>query len=70
MATAETGSRRDAHKPLTPRDGTSPSRWRTPEFLFYFVFILLFALPLMFKAAYDVSKGRRLYGNPRLSFTR
>ncbi|EDN07191.1 conserved hypothetical protein [Histoplasma mississippiense (nom. inval.)] len=34
---------------------TSPPRWKTVEFYVYYV-VLLIALPMMFKAAYDVSK--------------
>lgn len=35
---------------------TSPPRWKTVEFYVYYA-VFLIALPMMFKAAYDVSKG-------------
>ena len=36
------------------RADAQPSKWMTPEFLFYF-FVIIVALPLMFKSVYDVS---------------
>ena len=36
--------------------GTQPSRWRTPEYYFYYL-VFLVAVPFMFKVPYDVSKG-------------
>lgn len=41
--------------------GASPSKWRTPEFYFYY-FVHLTVVPMMFKTAMDVSQG--MYGNP------
>ena len=35
--------------------GTSPPRWRTPEFFVYYIAFIL-VVPMMFKVAYDVSK--------------
>lgn len=35
---------------------TQPSRWRTPEYYFYY-FCFITIVPLMFKVPYDVSKG-------------
>lgn len=35
--------------------GANPPRWRSPEFLYHAI-VLLVALPLMFKTAYDVSR--------------
>lgn len=37
--------------------GVQPSKWRTPEFYFYYFCFLTIPL-LMVKAVYDVSKGR------------
>ena len=36
-------------------EGASPSRWKTPEFLYHGL-VFLFAVPLMFWTVYDVSK--------------
>ena len=36
-------------------DGASPSRWRTPEFLYHGL-VFFVAVPLMFWTVYDVSK--------------
>lgn len=33
-------------------------RWRTPEFMLYYL-VFVTVVPMMFKAAYDVSKGER-----------
>lgn len=39
------------------QSGTQPSRWRTPEYYFYYlVFIVM--VPLMFKVPFDVSQGK------------
>jgi hypothetical protein len=38
-------------------ENASPSKWRTPEFSFYFVVIAI-CLPLMVKCVYDVSQGQ------------
>lgn len=38
-----------------PTPGSTQSRWRSPEFIFYGV-IFLFAVPLMFKTVFDVSQ--------------
>jgi len=35
--------------------GASPSRWKTPEFMYHGL-IFLVAVPLMFKSVYDISK--------------
>lgn len=43
--------------------GASPSRWRSPEFIYHGLVVFV-ALPLMFKTAYDVSK--RMYAFPFL----
>ncbi len=37
-------------------DGAQPPRWNTPEFYAYYL-VLLFAIPMMFKAVYEVSQG-------------
>jgi hypothetical protein len=37
-------------------DTTQPSQWNTLEFYFYYL-VFLVAIPLMFKAVLDVSKG-------------
>lgn len=47
----------DAQKERVAR-GASPSRWKTPEFLFYAVFVAL-CLPLMCWVAYTVSRRMR-----------
>lgn len=36
--------------------GSSPSKWRTPEFYFYY-FIFITVVPMMFKTVVDVSQG-------------
>lgn len=36
---------------------SKPSLWRTPEFYLYYI-IFIVAVPLMFKAAYDVSNRK------------
>ena len=36
-------------------EGASPSRWKSPEFLYHGL-VFLFAIPLMFWTVYDVSK--------------
>lgn len=38
-------------------EAPTKSLWRTPEFCFYYLCFLV-AVPLMFKAAYDVSKRK------------
>jgi hypothetical protein len=38
-------------------ENVQPSRWRTPEYYFYCVFIAV-AVSLMSKTVFDVSKGR------------
>jgi hypothetical protein len=38
------------------REESAPSRWKTPEFFFYYL-VMGTVVPLMFKTAYDVSKG-------------
>ena len=38
------------------RGFAQPSKWRSPEFYFYYVVFLVIP-PLMFKSVYDVSKG-------------
>lgn len=38
--------------------GTSPPRWRSPEFLYHGL-VFLVAVPLMFKTVYDVSKSKQ-----------
>lgn len=43
-----------------PKDGgeaVQPPRWKTPEFMFYYVVIII-CLPLMFKLVLDVSKRK------------
>ena len=40
--------------------GASPSRWRSPEFIYHGL-VFLIAVPLMFKTAYDVSKRKHTY---------
>ena len=37
--------------------GASPSRWRSPEFIYHGL-VFLVVVPLMFKTAYDISKRR------------
>ena len=44
--------------------GASPSRWRSPEFIYHGL-VFLIVVPLMFKTAYDVSKRKRAYLSPR-----
>jgi hypothetical protein len=39
-----------------PHGDTSVSKWRTPEFIIYFL-VIFTAVPLMIKSVYDVSKG-------------
>jgi hypothetical protein len=44
-----------------PKEHVSPSRWNTSEFyLYYAAFIIV--LPLMFKAAIDMSSGTCMHG--------
>lgn len=38
------------------RESASRSRWRTPEFFVYYC-VFAYSLPLMFKAAWDVSQS-------------
>lgn len=38
------------------RQDAAPSNWKTPEFLLYY-FTFATVVPLMFKVAFDVSKG-------------
>ena len=44
--------------------GASPSRWRSPEFIYHGL-VFLVAVPLMFKTVYDVSKRKHAYIFPR-----
>ena len=44
--------------------GASPSRWRSPEFIYHGL-VFLIAVPLMFKTAYDVSKRKHAVISPR-----
>lgn len=37
-------------------DGAQPPKWNTAEFYAYYL-VLLFAIPMMFKAVYEVSQG-------------
>lgn len=58
----------DTSKPAVQKDGqrnarqseslpgVQPSRWRTPEYYFYYL-VFIAIVPLMFKVPYDVSKG-------------
>ena len=39
------------------RNGASPAKWNSAEFYAYYVF-LLFAIPMMFKAVFEVSLGK------------
>lgn len=39
------------------KNGPSPSRWKTPEYLIYYL-VFLVVVPMMFKVVYDVSEGR------------
>jgi hypothetical protein len=38
------------------REEAAPSRWKTPEFILYWL-VVGTVVPLMFKTAFDVSKG-------------
>ena len=51
-ASKERAARWDAGKPAI---ATTPSKWRTPEFIAYFV-ILTFAIPVMLYIPYDASR--------------
>ena len=51
-ASKERAARWDAGKPAI---ATTPSKWRTPEFIAYFV-ILAFAIPVMLYIPYDASR--------------
>lgn len=42
--------------------GAQPSKWATPEFFIYYL-VFLTVVPNMFKAVYDVSKGRATMDN-------
>lgn len=44
-------------KAIEHNDGSSPSRWKSPEFMFYAI-IFLIAVPLMFRSVYDVSNRK------------
>ncbi|KAI9788555.1 MAG: glycerol transporter [Peltula sp. TS41687] len=55
-ATAIDSAPHASRRQVVDRHGSQGPRWRTPEFmLYYFVFVTV--VPMMFKAAYDVSKG-------------
>ncbi|KZF24373.1 putative glycerol:H+ symporter [Xylona heveae TC161] len=45
---------RNASAQVIP-EGSSPSRWRTPEFYVYYI-VFIIVVPMMFKVTYDVSK--------------
>jgi hypothetical protein len=55
---------RDGHfKDRKLAENAPPSKWRTPEFSFYFLVIAV-CVPLMMKSVYDVSQGQfRTYIN-------
>lgn len=46
------------------RKDAPPSNWRKPEFLFYY-FAFAVLVPMMFKVAFDVSKGLCRRDDPR-----
>jgi hypothetical protein len=49
-----------------PTDSVSQSRWKTPEFFFYYLAFII-VVPLMFKTVIDVSQGQ--YSKYQLHFS-